>query len=99
MLVAGIAETPPRILAHAVQGEHLDPADVVFPPPDDHSSFAGDDVLRDIKAEAAEVTERSRFLSSILGLNRVRAVFDDFQPMPVGEGHDLVHLAYAAGKV
>ena len=46
---------------------------------DHHPAFAGDDVLRHVKTETAEIPERARLSAPPLSLDRVRAVLDDDQ--------------------
>ena len=99
VLVSGIAEAVPGVLAHAVQGEHLYAADVGLVSRQDHPAFAGGDVLGDIEAEAAEVSDGSGLQAVVFGFDSVRAVLDHLEAMPVRDLHDGAHLAGAAGEV
>ena len=78
MFVAFIAKTFPRVLAHSVQGKHLDPREILFATGKHHAAFAGGDVLRRIEAEAAKVPEGPGRPAAIFRFNSVGTVFDKF---------------------
>ena len=61
VLVALVTETSPGILGHPVKRQHLDACRVHLSAGQHHAPLAGDDVLRHIEAEAAEVAKGTRF--------------------------------------
>ena len=82
MLVSLVSEALPSILAHSMKRQDLYADRILLFAREDHSPFARDDILRDIKAEAAEVAEGAGFFPLVFRLDGMGAVFDYFQSMP-----------------
>ncbi len=76
VFVSCIAEPPPCVLAHAVEGENLEPTLALLVRCQNHSPFARCHVLGHVEAEAAKPAERPRVPASIRGFDSVRAIFD-----------------------
>src|SRR6185437_7348841 len=99
VLVTLVAETVPRILAHAVQGQHLRPRNARLVAAGDHAALPGDDVLGGVETEAAKVPERPGLASVVGGLDGVRTILDDFEVVFARDLHDWIHLAGPSRKM
>ena len=97
--VSCVAETLPRVLGHAVKRQNLDPGGRRFLAGQDHASFAGGDVLRDVEAEAPVIAERPGRAPVIFGFNGVGAVFDDLQIVVPGNAAERIHFAGPAREM
>src|SRR5205809_498994 len=99
MLVAFIPKSLPSVFTHAMQTQHFYACDVFLAFCQNHTAFTRDDILSDIKTETSKITEGPNFLSTVLGLDRVRTVFDDFQAIPSCNVHQRIHLTRASREV
>jgi hypothetical protein len=97
--VASGLDSAPGVVRQAVQGKPLDRVQILSRPDNDHSAFRGGDVLGCIEAEAAEVAEGADSLAPVLRLDRVSAVFDHQESMPVRQLDQRIHVTGSPGEV
>lgn len=64
-----------------------------------HQTLAGRNVLRGVKAKAAEITESSGSPAFVLCLYGVRAVVDDEQIVSLGDSRNGVHITRTTREV
>src|SRR5215813_5666762 len=83
-----VTEPFPGIVTHAMQGQDLDAHGVLGVAGDDHATFPGHQVLRDVEAEAPECPERPRPPTMVFGLDGVGAILDNGEPAARGNLHD-----------
>ncbi len=95
MLVSGVAEAVPRVLAHAVQRKYLRARDARLVATEHHAALAGHHVLGHVEAVAAEIAETARARAVVLGFDRVRAILDDDEVVAARDRHDRIHCACA----
>ena len=57
---------------------------------DQHAAFTGGDMVREEKAERADVAEGTGFFAAQFGVERLAIVFEEIQAVVVGEGADDV---------
>ena len=99
MLVSLIAEALPCILAHPMKRQDLDAGRILLFAGEDHPSLSGDDVLRDIKAEAPEIAEGAGFFPPVFRFDGMGAVFDQFQSVPFRQVAQRVHFTRTPRKM
>ena len=99
MFVPRVGKTFPGIAAETMQGHHTDAVGMRFIGGQDHAAFAGGHVFCDVKAEAAEIAERTQSPALVLGLDGMGAVFDKFEAVFPGQSAESVHIAGASGKM
>jgi hypothetical protein len=92
VLVPFVTKAMPGILGHAVQREHFHTRYVLGTPTKNHPTFARNDVLGDIEAEAAEIPERADPPSLILTFYRMSTIFDHEKIVLVRDLHDPPHV-------
>ena len=96
---ARIAEALPRVLAHAVQCQHLDPRGLLVVLRDHDAALTRDHVLGHVETETPELAEESRLAAVVLGFDGVGAVFDDHEVVLLRERRERVHVAGATRKM
>src|SRR5262249_21016719 len=97
--VAVVAESPPRVLAHAVEGEGLQAIRQLLVRREAHPSRGGRDVLRHIEAEATEGAECAGVSSFVQRLDGMCAVFDQDDSTPLCDPNERIHVAGTAGEM
>lgn len=63
------------------------------------ATFAADEVFSFVKAVAAEVADGSECAAVVPRVNALGSIFDDFELVSAGDGHDAIHFAGDAGVV
>src|SRR5262249_37023351 len=89
----------PRVLAHAVESERLQAIGHLFIRRENHSSFAGRDILRHIEAEATEGAECAGVSSLVERLDGMRAVFDQDDSASLRQLRERIHVAQTAREM
>ncbi len=86
----------PRVPAHPVQAQELDPLRQFFAPRNRHSPLAGRDVFRGVQTEHGRVGSRALGSASVFGLDGVGRVLDEEKAVASGQRFQAVHLARVA---
>src|SRR5438552_17677315 len=71
----------------------------IFVVADDHAAFAGCHQFEDGKTETSKVSPCPHIAAFVLGSLSLRAVFDNYEVMLLGDGHDCIHLTAIAANV
>ena len=89
----------PGAFAHAVKAVHLYLLRPLVVVGGHHSTLAGDDVLRHVKAEAGEVADGPDFPPLVHGLYGVGRILYDEQVVVPRDFEERVHVAWTTGKM